>query len=294
MPARRPAALHCGRKESQLARHDPLNRARFWQSGLLPGLSLLTADFASHDYAPHSHEAIVVAATEAGGSEFTSRGRTAEVTPTAVLAFNPDEPHAGRMGRSRRWRYRGFYLEAPAIAALTERCGLAATPYFLGNAFADPALAGALLTAHRRLEAGDEDLALEQALVAALGALLARHAGPGGRPAPAPRDAALLARLGRLIQQRHAERLTLQDLAAPLGLTPFQLIGLCRRGGRLTPHAWLTQVRLAAALALLRQGESAAAAAQAAGFCDQPALNRHCKRLYGITPGQYLAGLRAA
>ncbi len=153
-------------------------------------------------------------------------------------------------------------------------------------------LAATLAAAHRRLETGDEDLALEEALVDGLGQLLGRHAGNRARLPAAPRDAALLRRLAGAIETRHAERLTLGDLAAPLGLTPFQLIGLCRRGGTLTPHAWLTQVRLRHALRQLRQGESLAASALAAGFCDQPALNRHCKRAFGITPRQYVMAMR--
>ena len=277
-----------------MARQDPLNRTRFWLGAALPGLSLLAADFRRHDYPAHSHQALVVAVTEAGGAEFTSRRVTGEAGPATVLAFNPDEPHAGRMGRSAGWRYRGFYLTEAGIAALAARCGLAGQPYFLANALQDPALACLLLAAHRRLEGDAEPLAQEEALLAALGLLLRRHAGQGGRPPTAPRDQALLYRLGRLLEERHAERLTLADLATPLGLTPFQLLGLCRRGGRVTPHAWLTEVRLAAALRLLRRGESPAAAALAAGFCDQPALNRHCKRLYGITPGQYRAALSRA
>jgi len=35
-------------------------------------MSLLRADFTSHDYAPHTHHAFVIAVTEAGGAEINS------------------------------------------------------------------------------------------------------------------------------------------------------------------------------------------------------------------------------
>ena len=96
----------------------------------------------------------------------------------------------------------------------------------------------------------------------------------------------------RLVRERCAEHLTLADLAAAAGTTQFQLIGLFRRGTGLTPHAYLTQVRLGEACRLLRRGVPIADAAIAAGFYDQSALTRHFKRCYGMTPLQYVHAIR--
>ena len=51
-----------------MARIDPRNVTRYWWDRHLPGLSLLHADFTTHEYPPHTHEALVVAVTEQGGS----------------------------------------------------------------------------------------------------------------------------------------------------------------------------------------------------------------------------------
>ena len=53
-----------------MARVDPRNRTLYWNDRRMAGLSCLCADFTDHAYAPHSHDALVVAVTEAGGSEF--------------------------------------------------------------------------------------------------------------------------------------------------------------------------------------------------------------------------------
>ena len=50
----------------------------------------------------------------------------------------------------------------------------------------------------------------------------------------------------------YACELHLEDLAAEVGLTTFQLIGLFKRTVGLTPHAYLTQVRLNMACRRLR------------------------------------------
>jgi AraC-like DNA-binding protein len=98
----------------------------------------------------------------------------------------------------------------------------------------------------------------------------------------------MLDRAVALLWERHAEGLTLDDLGQAVGLTAFQLIGLFKRGTGLTPHAYLTQIRLRVATGLLQGGTGLAEAAVAAGFYDQSALQNHFKRAYGITPLQYL------
>lgn len=276
-----------------MARRDPHNRARYWRDPALPGVSLLAADFTTHDYAPHSHDAFVVAVTEVGGAEFRSRGRTGEAQAGRLLVFNPAEPHSGRMGRSRRWRYRSLYVEGQAIAELQAALGVEATPYFLSNVVEDAALIGSFLDLHRALDGAADNLRRRELAVAGFGALFRRHGSGGGRIPAGPRDRALLGRVVALMRERHAESLTLEDLGGVLGLTPFQLIGLFKRGTGMTPHAYLTQIRLRVAIAHLRGGESLAEAAIAAGFYDQSALQNHFKRAYGITPLQYLRAHRA-
>lgn len=275
-----------------MARNDPHNRTRYWRDPALPGFSLLAADFTTHDYAPHSHDAFVVAVTEAGGAEFRSRGRTEEAQAQRLLVFNPAEPHSGRMGRSRRWRYRSVYAGTRAIAGLQAALGIEATPYFLSNVVEDQGLIGTFLDLHRALDGAADALRRHELAVAGFGALFRRHGTGGGRIAGAPRDRALLDRAVALLWERHAEGLTLDDLGQAVGLTAFQLIGLFKRSTGLTPHAYLTQVRLRAATELLRAGTALAEAAVAAGFYDQSALQNHFKRAYGITPLQYLRAYR--
>ena len=135
-----------------MARVDTRNSARFWRDPQLPGLSCLAADFTTHAYPPHSHDAFVIAVTEVGGSQFKSRGRTEEAKSSVLLVFNPDEPHSGTMGRSDRWRYRGLYVTAPAVDAVKQSLGLQQTPYFVENTFRDRELIDSFLALHRALD----------------------------------------------------------------------------------------------------------------------------------------------
>ena len=91
----------------------------------------------------------------------------------------------------------------------------------------------------------------------------------------------------------YADRLRLEELSAPVGMSPFQLITLFKRTVGMTPYTYLTQVRLREARRYLLSGHAIAYVAAASGFYDQSAFTRHFKRSYGITPLQFAAAARA-
>jgi AraC-like DNA-binding protein len=270
-----------------VARIDPRNTTHYWNDPRVAGVSCLCADFTDHEYAPHSHEALVVAVTEAGGSEFRSRGEINEATSSCLLVFNPTEPHSGRMAQSRRWRYRGLYLAEPALDTLAKALQVDTIPYFTRNVFHDADLIAAFLNLHQALQQGTDPLLEHEGLVGSFGRLFRRHGSRGRRIPVAASHQTAVSRLKTLMRERYCEQLRLEDMGDLVGLSPFQLIGLFKRTVGLTPHAYLTQVRLKAAIREMRHGASIAEAALAAGFYDQSALTNHFKRAYGITPLQW-------
>ena len=217
-----------------MARIDPRNTARYWNDPQVAGLSYLHADFTTHTYAPHAHDGFVIAVTETGGSEFHSRGQTAEATQATLLVFNPDEPHSGRMGRSTRWRYRSLYLETPAAAALMGSLGLAGSVGFTRNVLHDPDLIAGFLDLHAARDAGRDALEQRERLVESFGALFSKYADGGNRIPVSLSEHGTVGKVIALMRERYAETLTLEQMSAPVGLTPFQLIGLFKRSVGLT------------------------------------------------------------
>lgn len=270
-----------------MARIDPRNSTQYWWDRHLAGLSLLRADFTTHEYPPHTHDALVVAVTEQGGSIVKSRGEVTEAHTSTLFVFNPAEPHAGWMGWSERWRYRSLYLTRTALDQVAHELGIEAVPYFTRNMFGDLDLIDGFLAVHRAIEQGRDVFRERELLVGTFGRLFQRHGSGNGRIEPGPRDQVLLDKVTERMRADYASDLRLEELAAEVGLTTFQLIGLFRRTVGLTPHAYLTQVRLGMACRRLRHSKPIADVATDVGFYDQSALSRHFKRCYGITPLQF-------
>lgn len=281
------------RKEVSVAKLDTLNTSRYWHAATVPGMDMLHADFTTHEYAPHVHHSFVIAVTEVGGSEFKSRGRMGIADQQTLLVFNPDEPHSGRMGGSARWRYRSFYLAEPGIKHLMTALGIEQTRYFGSNIHGDQNLITRLLELHRVLDGTNEScesMQQQELFIHSFGTLFQKHAQPHRQASisAASIDARVLAPVFDLLNDGFSEPLTLEQMAAAADLTQFQLIGAFNRATGLTPHRYLTQLRLRAAITHLAAGRALSEAAIASGFYDQSALTRHFKRTFGMTPLQYV------
>src|SRR5579875_3739267 len=236
-----------GRGSEVVARVDLRNVSRYWWDRHVPGLSLMHADFTTHEYPPHSHEAFVVAVTEVGGSIIKSRGVIEEAHASELFVFNPAEPHAGWMGWSRHWRYRSLYLTQSAMDEVARGLGIERVPYFTRNMFPDRDLIDGFLALHRSLQDGHDLFHERELLIGTFGRLFRRHGSGGSRIEPPVRDRAVVDRAIAEMRARYAEAVRLEALADLVGLTTFQLIGAFRRAVGLTPHAYLTQIRLSMA-----------------------------------------------
>jgi AraC-like DNA-binding protein len=258
----------------------------YWWDQRIPGLSLMRADFTSHDYSTHTHDAFVIAVTEIGGARIRSRGVIEAAGPSQLFVSNPGEPQSSTMGDSERWTYRSLYLTQPAVDFVGRLLGIEAMPHFRTNMIVDADLVERFHSLHCALEEGRDRFRGQELLVRAF-SLLARHGSGRPRVHSVPRDSAAVRKIIDMMRSRHAERLLLEDLAGACGLTVFQLIGAFRRTIGTTPHVVLTHIRVNAACWHLRHGTPIAEAAIAAGFADQSALTKNFKRAYGMTPLQY-------
>jgi len=274
-----------------MAREAPENHCDVWGDSALPGLVLLRAHLTDHEFTPHVHDELVIAVTEQGGAEFDSRGVRDLAEVGTTLVFNPGEPHAGRLGRSARWRYRAFYLDERALERLADGLEVSkeALPGFCVNKLDDPALGRVLRGLHTASEAdaGAAPLGRQCGLLRAMAELYGRYGSPRPRVRSLGDERSRIARVSDYMQAHFAEAITLDDLSAIAGISAFHLARSFKKEVGLPPHVYLTQLRLQQAKRLLARGLGQAETAAAVGFYDQPALSRHFKKIFGVTPGQY-------
>lgn len=90
------------------------------------------------------------------------------------------------------------------------------------------------------------------------------------------------------LESHYADSIDLPRLGGIVGLSPFTLLRQFSAHIGLSPREFQTQQRITEAKRLLRKGLPIAQVAAETGFCDQTHLNRHLRRIVGLTAGQYV------
>lgn len=130
------------------------------------------------------------------------------------------------------------------------------------------------------------------ALITALVAHLLRHFSVQKLVFPVVENGLSKRKLQQVTDYIHAhleQDLTLAELAAVVHTSPSYFSSLFKQSMSLAPHQYVIQCRVEKAKQLLLRGEmSIAEIAQILGFSHQSHLNRHFKRLVGVTPKAFL------
>ncbi len=261
--------------------------ASLWRHRRLSDLELLRGVFHRHVFSPHFHQTYVIEMVERGLDVFSCNGVVHRAPAGSIIFFNPGEVHTGRSLGREPLAYRCLYPSPELMSELVgphEAC-TDRPPRFSKSVVDDPDLYARLLDAHRRLEPGGDARAGRELLQDALRQAVTRHAAP--TPVDGPDARADVERARTFMDASYAERVTNDQLTALSGMSQFHFIRMFRRTVGLTPHEYLLNVRVEHARQMLATGMPIAHAARCSGFYDQSHLNRHFKRITGVTPGQY-------
>ncbi|MGF1459456.1 MAG: helix-turn-helix domain-containing protein [Leptolyngbyaceae cyanobacterium] len=166
----------------------------------------------------------------------------------------------------------------------------AMTPFFPEPIIADPAIVGQFRRLHQCLEQNAPPLERESRLLWFLSQLIHRHGELRSPVLPIQPPSLVIEQAQAYLQRHHQDAIRLADLASAVDVSPLQLLRLCRKAWGLPPHRYLIQIRVRQAKQLISEGLALSEVAAATGFADQSHLNRHFKRMVGVTPGQYQQG----
>ena len=272
------------------------SNSSYWRVDNLRGLHLLQAEYGVRSSARHTHEGYEIALIEAGELLVRTKGATYVAGPGAIVVINPGETHAEGSGRGAGWTMRAFYprLDDMRDAITGVRASATPEPFFAQPIIDDPQLGAALRVLHRSLERPGHALEQETRSIHAAALLAMRHGRPASSRPKLRGNAVAVRRAAEYIEAHHGTNVSLTELAALTELSPFHLVYLFNAAFGMPPHAYLTNVRLGKARALLAAGVPAARAAVEVGFTDQSHLHRRFRRAYGITPGQFVTATKTS
>lgn len=265
-------------------------QAKFWHDSELHDLELLHANFITHRYPPHTHEGFAIGIIEEGVEVFQYHGSQHCAPAGTIVLINPHEVHTGSAYLDSGWRYRMFYPSTDHLQSVASQMAgkPRGIPYFREAVLYDHSLAEEMAQVHRALVSGTDRLERESRILMMFTHLIEQHA--DDRPqihVPQYLEKTAIQHIQAIINNRYAEHLSLDELADLVGFSPYYLLRIFHKTVGLPPHAYLTQVRINRAREFLKRGIPPIDTAALVGFADQSHLNRHFKRIVGVSPGHY-------
>lgn len=263
------------------------DQARIWRHTSLEGVELLQGSYRNYEFARHFHRVPAIGVVDRGSMSSYCRSEHHILGTGTVLLLNPGEVHAPAPAGSLGWSFRMFYLEERIFESVTSNVSMQ-NLRFQQPFVQDGKLAASLFQLHLELEENGDRLCFESLLLSIFSRLTERYAEDVSPSAQPKSDRIAIDMARQYLEANYHRNLSLTELANLSSFSASHFLRMFRDIVGLTPHAYLTQLRVEFATSLLRIGTPLVEVANLAGFADQSHFTKKFKRILGITPGQYI------
>ncbi|PTN37543.1 AraC family transcriptional regulator [Desulfonatronum sp. SC1] len=266
-------------------------KVRYFKHKDVDGLEILNCQESSFSFPPHLHENYCIWLNLSCGEKIIQKGETRLLKPGFFGVIYPGEVHSNEPCEYRNRSLKTFYLSPAKLeSTCRENWGFKEAPVELRTNFYESKIIIRLLLSLESSLLNDCSGSMERQtffLTAVLS--LIRFCGavtPGTRKARYDEDKRLK-KVIDLFYDRIEDNIFLDEVASYLDCSPYYFIRFFKKATGLTPHAYLIQLRLEKAKALLSKGRAIADAALRAGFNDQSHLYKYFQKRYGVSPKAY-------
>jgi AraC-like DNA-binding protein len=268
-------------------------QVKVWQLQGFEGLEANRSDGVTLPFQKQYLEHYLFAVGLGGVSEVTYRGEKTILSRVPQQGIfqqhQPGETLAARPLNGQSFTYRFVRISSTQLQTLLGADG--AFPYFPKLLTDDTRLNGALaarfLSLFRALEGDASRLERESLLLDLLSAVIRNCADNPPPQRRAGKEHRAVALTKDFLSEHFGEDITLDKLAALAGFSKSYLLEVFKRHVGISPHNYLTCVRVDHTKRLLCQGLPISQVAYDAGFVDQSHLNRLFKKYVFVTPGRY-------
>ncbi|KFN08166.1 MAG: helix-turn-helix domain-containing protein [Paenibacillus macerans] len=248
------------------------------------GITALSASMSEFEYVKHSHEEYAFGVTLRGVQQYNLDGSFQSSYRDGVMLFHSEQVHDGRSQDRTGIDYVMVYIHPKLFMELA---GLKEIVKFSSPIVYNRRLKQSILNLVRAIF-GNQDEALCYELLAAL----ADHFSEIEMSTMFGKGDSLIIRAKEMIYANLDQVLKLDELCGELGMTKFQFIRAFKANTGISPYRFFLNSKLEHAKRMIEKNKDIYAAVAACGFVDLSHLNKHFKRVYGITAREYISNIR--
>ncbi|WP_427180404.1 AraC family ligand binding domain-containing protein [Paenibacillus sp. TC-CSREp1] len=244
----------------------------------------LSASFTDFTYKKHCHEEYAVGVTLRGIQQYNLDGHYQASHPNGVMLFNREQLHDGSSYDKEGIDYVMLYLKPELVEEIMGKKELRfSTPIVY-----DPKLARSILMLNDAVQHRQDEAECSTRLYD-LVQMLAREEQPAKLWEP---QDSLVRKAKEIMFCSTANVLKLDDLSAEFGLSKFQFIREFKACAGISPYQFFLNCKVEHARQALEKQKDLYAAVADCGFVDLTHLNRHFKRVFGVTAYEYMLQLQ--
>jgi len=268
------------------------NRFQYINSEKCENVTALDATMSDFSYSKHAHEEYSLGVTLQGRQDFFCQNAFHKSASGNVLIFNPEDVHDGHSGGEQQLKYKMLYVHPDEFRPLFSALGYQKNSVLrLNQPMVDnPILRHQILRFSSIIqEPNYSKVEFEAGLFQIAQSLVAMSGNLDLDTQTSKRADKLLLRARDYILASLEHNISIDDIAQVATMSKFHFIRQFRQQFGITPHQYVLSCRVNLARRMLESGKSLNQAAFEAGFADDSHLNRHFKRIYGVTPKRFQA-----
>ena len=266
------------------------NRFQFINSEKSENITVLDATMSDFSYSKHAHEEYSLGVTLQGRQDFFCQNAFHKSSSGNVLLFNPEDVHDGHSGGEQALKYKMLYVHPDEFRPLFRSLGYQKNSVLrLNQPMVDnPILRHQILRLSSTLQQSNySKMEFESGLFQIAQSLVVMSGNFDLGTQNSKRVDKLLLRARDYILASLEHNISIDDIANVANMSKFHFIRQFRQQFGITPHQYVLSCRVNLARRIIESGKSLNQAAFEAGFADDSHLNRHFKRIYGLTPKRF-------
>lgn len=255
----------------------------------LPQVEARFSCYRQQVFRKHTHDAYAIGLVQQGVTDFWCSGKTVAIGPGDIALINPEQVHACNPRPSRALTYWMFYIEPDLMCEIARDVfgDDGEYPRFAHSVVQDPRLWQGFADLYALMSSPSDRLEKQVCLYDTLSRLVSQHT---TRRAPAlshDDSSELMQAAQAYLLKNVTHNISLEELAAHVGLSPYHFLRRFRATFGMPPHTYRLQQRIHLAKRMLADGTPIVQVALDTGFTDQSHFTRRFKTFVGTTPRQY-------